>query len=288
MDWLSKYFQAVLIEMMKGAANGFYETLAGLTGDVTSLANINPGTYNPTIFAMIKKISDIAIVPVASLILCYLMIINFIKIIQDRNTYKDLTFMPVFKWILFTSIGIILVTKTYDIVLAIFDVVGWILEKTGTVVKAAPADMDLQAQLDKLVLAVDPTDIGKVFGVTFQLLMCKFMVWIVGVLCKVCMYFRVISILVYSSAAAIPMATLMDSGQSATGQNYLKNLASLGLQGFFTIMIVAIFQAMIADLASKPATSIVSLIGNTLMYTLALCLGLFSTKKVADVVLGAH
>lgn len=288
MEWLSNYFQAFLLEMLKGAARGFFESLSGLTSEVTSLANVDPGTFNPTLFSMIRTISDVAIVPVASLILCYLMTINFIKIIQDKNTYKDMTFMPVFKWILFTTIGIVLVTKTYTIVLAIFDVVGWILNKTGAIVSASPASIDLQTRLDELVAAVDPTDMGNVFGLTVQLLLCKFMVGIVAILCKVCMYFRIISILVYSSAAAIPMATLMDSGQNQTGQNYLKNLAALGLQGFFTIMIVAIFEVLIADLATRAGASIGSLVLNTLMYTLALCLGLFSTKKVADVTLGAH
>ena len=121
-----------------------------------------------------------------------------------------------------------------------------------------------------------------------QLTLSKFLLGIVAVLCKVCMYFRIISILVYSSAAAIPMATLMDSGQNSTGQNYLKNLAALGLQGFFTLMIVAVFEVLVAELASYDGGSISELTMNTLMYCVALCLGLFSTKKVADVTLGAH
>ena len=119
MEWLSNYFQAMFLEMLKGAANDFFEALSGLTGDVRGLIDVNPGTYDATLFTMIRRISDTAIVPVACLILCYLMTINFIKIIEDKNTYKDMTFMPVFKWILYTTIGIVLVTKTYDIVLAI-------------------------------------------------------------------------------------------------------------------------------------------------------------------------
>ena len=131
MDWLEGYFQTLILNFLRAAAHGFFEALNGLTSDVTGLVNVNPGTYNPTIFAMIQNISEVAIVPVACLILCYLMTINFIKIIEDRNTYKDLTFMPVFKWILYTTIGIVLITKTYTIVLAIFDVIGFILEFFG-------------------------------------------------------------------------------------------------------------------------------------------------------------
>ncbi len=137
MEWLSSYFQSVLLEMLKGAAAGFFDSLNGLTGSITELTDVNPGTYDASLFEMIKKISDAAIVPVACLVLAYLMTINFIKIIQDRNTYKEMTFMPVFKWILFTSIGIVLVTKTYDIILAIFDVTGFILEKAGGAMAAS-------------------------------------------------------------------------------------------------------------------------------------------------------
>lgn len=288
MDWLEGYFQTLILNFLRAAANGFFEALNGLTSDVTGLVNVNPGTYNPTIFTMIQSISDSAIVPVACLILCYLMTINFIKIIEDRNTYKDLTFMPVFKWILYTTIGIVLITKTYTIVLAIFDVIGFILDKAGLVISHVPADMDLQGKLNELVDEVDPTDVGNVLSLAMQLTLSKFLLGIVAVLCKVCMYFRIISILVYSSAAAIPMATLMDSGQNSTGQNYLKNLAALGLQGFFTLMIVAVFEVLVAELASYDGGSISELTMNTLMYCVALCLGLFSTKKVADVTLGAH
>jgi hypothetical protein len=288
MDWLESYFQTLILNFLRAAANGFFEALNGLTSDVTGLVNVNPGTYNPTIFTMIQNISETAIVPVACLILCYLMTINFIKIIEDRNTYKDLTFMPVFKWILYTTIGIVLITKTYTIVLAIFDVIGFILDKAGLVIAHVPADMDLQGKLNELVDEVDPTDVGNVLSLAMQLTLSKFLLGIVAVLCKVCMYFRIISILVYSSAAAIPMATLMDSGQNSTGQNYLKNLAALGLQGFFTLMIVAVFEVLVAELASYDGGSISELTMNTLMYCVALCLGLFSTKKVADVTLGAH
>ncbi|WP_029232574.1 VirB6/TrbL-like conjugal transfer protein, CD1112 family [Butyrivibrio sp. VCB2006] len=288
MEWLSNYFQAMFLEMLKGAANDFFEALSGLTGDVRGLIDVNPGTYDATLFTMIRRISDTAIVPVACLILCYLMTINFIKIIEDKNTYKDMTFMPVFKWILYTTIGIVLVTKTYDIVLAIFDVVGWILAKAGAIITLTEADINLQDKLNELIDLVDPTDIGKVLGMTIQLMMCKVLVSIVAVLCKVAMYFRIISILVYSSAAAIPMATLMDQGQNQTGQNYLKNLASLGLQGFFTLIIIAIFEVLISELATRTDLTISTMAWSTLMYTLALCMGLFSTKKVADVTLGAH
>ena len=199
MDWLEGYFQTLILNFLRAAANGFFEALNGLTSDVTGLVNVNPGTYNPTIFTMIQNISETAIVPVACLILCYLMTINFIKIIEDRNTYKDLTFMPVFKWILYTTIGIVLITKTYTIVLAIFDVIGFILDKAGLVIAHVPADMDLQGKLNELVDAVDPTDVGNVLSLAMQLTLSKFLLGIVAVLCKVCMYFRIISILVYSS-----------------------------------------------------------------------------------------
>ena len=288
MDWLSDIIQDWLYDVLKGSADGFFEALTGLTTNVADLTDVNPETFNEGLFTTIKNISDVAIVPVASLILCYLMTIHFIKIVQDRNTYKDMTFMPVFKWILTTTIGIILVTKTYDIVLAIFDVVSWILEQTGTVLSDTDTNMNLQDSLTTLVEGVDKTDMGTVFNLIVQLTLCKFLVMIVATLCKVLMYFRIISILVYSSAGAIPMSTLMDPGQNSVGQNYVKTLAALGLQGFFVMIIIAIFQVLIADLAANPAESVSDLIWGTVMYVIALCMGLFSTKKVADVMVGAH
>jgi hypothetical protein len=288
MEWLSNYFRSILLEMLKSSAMGFFDELNGLTTSVTDLTNVNPGTFNATLFGIIRNISNVALVPVATLILCYLMTINFIKIVEDKNTYKDMTYMPVFKWILFTTIGIILISKTYDIVLAVFDVVGWILTKAGAVIASSHASMDLQTQLNSLVDSIDSTDIGAMFGAIVQLTICRLLVSIVAVLCKVVMYFRIISILVYSSAAAIPTATLMDKGQTSTGLNYYKTLAALGLQGFFVMIVVAVFDVLIVDLATHGASSINELIWGTLMYVIALCMGLFSTKRVAEVTLGAR
>ena len=288
MEWLSNYFRSILLEMLKSSAMGFFDELNGLTTSVTDLTNVNPGTFNATLFGIIRNISNVALVPVATLILCYLMTINFIKIVEDKNTYKDMTYMPVFKWILFTTIGIILISKTYDIVLAVFDVVGWILTKAGAVIASSHASMDLQTQLNSLVDSIDSTDIGAMVGAIVQLTICRLLVSIVAVLCKVVMYFRIISILVYSSAAAIPTATLMDKGQTSTGLNYYKTLAALGLQGFFVMIVVAVFDVLIVDLATHGASSINELIWGTLMYVIALCMGLFSTKRVAEVTLGAR
>ena len=162
MDWLSDIIQDWLYDVLVGSAQGFFDALSGLTTNVADLTDVNPETFNADLFATIQSISDVAIVPVASLILCYLMTIHFIKIVQDRNTYKDMSFMPVFKWILTTTIGIILVTKTYDIVLAIFDVVGWILTQTGTVLAETDVNMNLQESLTTLVESVDKEDMGTI------------------------------------------------------------------------------------------------------------------------------
>ena len=54
------------------------------------------------------------------------------------------------------------------------------------------------------------------------------------------------------------------------------------------MIVVAVFDVLIVDMATHGAYSINELIWGTLMYVIALCMGLFSTKRVAEVTLGAR
>jgi len=138
---------------------------------------------------------------------------------------------------------------------------------------------DLESRLEAM-------ELGELFGIWMQ----SFLVGICMHVLTICIFLisfgRMIEIYVVTSVAPIPMATMMNRESSHIGQNYLKSLGALGLQAFLIIICVAIYAALVQNIA---VTSDISYAIWTCMgYTVLLCFSLFKTGSLSKALLGAH
>ena len=97
---------------------------------------------------------------------------------------------------------------------------------------------------------------------------------------------RMIEIYIYCSVGAIPFATMTNREWGQMGQNYLRGLAALGLQGFFIMICVAIYTVLIGGITSGGSLHIS--IWKCAGYTVLLCFSLFKTGAVSKSILNAH
>ena len=62
---------------------------------------------------------------------------------------------------------------------------------------------------------------------------------------------RIIMIFLYVTVAPIPMATVMsDSWVNSIGQNYLKNLMALTIQGFLMLVLMVVYNGLVSRTAT--------------------------------------
>lgn len=70
------------------------------------------------------------------------------------------------------------------------------------------------------------------------------------------------------------------------GNNYLRGLVALGLQGFFIMVCVAIYAVLVQSIGS--ADNIHTVIWSCAGYTVLLCFSLFKTGSISKAIFNAH
>ena len=88
------------------------------------------------------------------------------------------------------------------------------------------------------------------------------------------------------SVAPIPLATMANKEWGQTGNNFLRGLLALGIQGFFLIVCVGIYAVLVNDMII--ATDVHSAIFSVAAYTVMLCFAMMKSGNLAKSILHAH
>ena len=224
-----------------------------------------PQNWNSGIFSMIKNLSDNVIVPIAGMIITFVLCYELISMIMEKNNMHDTDTFMFFKYIFKMWVAVYLVTHTFDIAMAIFDVANHVVSNAGGMITGS-ASIDVTEAL-KTLLETQIEDMG------------------IGEL-LVILYGRMIEIYLYVSVAPIPFSTFTNREWGSIGNNYVKALLALGFQGFFMMVCVAIYAVLVN--AITVADNLHTAIWSVAAYTVILCFSLFKTSSLAKSIFNAH
>ena len=264
---------------------GLFDSVNEEVSDIAVQVGQTPAAWNGSIYSMIRNLSVNVIVPVAGLILAFVMTLEFIQMIIDRNNFHDFDISNIYKWMFKTACATLIVTNTWNIVMAVFDVSQSIVnDASGIIVGSTTLDFytlipDLQSRLEAL-------ELGELLGLWIQSFLVGFCMKALSICIFIITFGRMIEIYLATSVAPIPMATMMNRESGHMGQNYLKSLGALGLQAFLIIICVAIYAALVRNITVTADIS--AAIWTCMGYTVLLCFSLFKTGSLAKGILGAH
>jgi hypothetical protein len=190
-----------------------------------------------------------------------------------------------FKWIFKTACAVLIVTNTWNIVMGVFDVGQSVVNSAAGVI-SADASIDISTVVVDLEERLMEMDIGPLFGLWFQSLFVGICTWALTICIFIITYGRMIEIYLVTSVAPIPMATMVSKEGGNMGQNYLRSLFALAFQAFLIIVCVAIYAALVQNIAVE--TDISSAIWTCMGYTVLLCFTLFKTGSMAKSIFSAH
>ena len=270
---------------------GIMSNLSGLFDDVnTQVGNIaqqvgtKPSAFEPRVFAMIEALSRNVVLPIAGIILTFIACYELIEMITQHNNMAQFEPALIMRWIFKTAVSVWLISNTFDIVMAVFDITQKVVSDSSGIIAGNTRVNDIG--LSMLEASLMQMDVGPLFGLFLQSFFIGITMRILSIIIFVIVYGRMIEIYCMVSLAPIPMATFGNHEQSHMGQNYLKCLFALGFQGFLILICVAIYAVLIQSVAisGDAINSIWSIVG----YTVLLCFSLFKTSSVTKSVLGAH
>ena len=282
---ISEWLKEMLVTGTMSNLTGLFDSVNEEVSDIAVQVGQTPAAWNGSIYSMIRNLSVNVIVPIAGLILAFVMTLEFIQMIIDRNNFHDFDISNIYKWMFKTACATLIVTNTWNIVMAVFDVSQSIVnDASGVIVGSATLDFvrlipDLQSRLEAL-------ELGELLGLWIQSFLVGFCMKALSICIFIITFGRMIEIYLVTSVAPIPMATMMNRESGHMGQNYLKSLGALGLQAFLIIICVAIYAALVRNITVTADIS--AAIWTCMGYTVLLCFSLFKTGSLAKGILGAH
>lgn len=278
-DWLKE----MLISGIMNNLSGLFDSVNDQVGDIATQVGTSPASFSPGVFSLIRNVSESVIVPIAGIILTFIVCYELIQLIIDHNNLANFETWIFFKWVFKTFVAVTLITNTFNIVMAVFDVSQHVISSSSGIIGGSTAVTD--SMLATLETNLAEMELGPLLGLFAQSMIIGLTMKIIGIIIFVIVYGRMVEIYLMTSLAPIPFATFANREQSQIGQNYLRSLFALGFQGFLIMICVAIYAVLVQSVAvADPINAIWGLIG----YTVLLCFTLFKTGSLAKSVLHAH
>ena len=280
-EWLKELLIGSIMSNLTGLFDNVNRQVAGIADNVGA----TPQAWNGGVFGMIRKLSDNVILPIAGVILALVATLELIQMIVDRNNMHDMDTFMLAKWVFKTACAVVIVTNTWNIVMAVFDVAQSVVSRASGLV-IADTDIRIDSVIVGLEAKLAEMELGALFGLWVQSMFVGFTMWALAICIFVITYGRMIEIYLVTSVAPIPMATMANREWGQMGQNYLRSLFALGFQAFLIIICVAIYAILVRGIAveSDVSTAIWTCMG----YTVLLCFTLFKTSSLARSIFHAH
>ena len=280
-DWLKD----ILIDGIMSNLSGMFDSTNQKIVEIAGNVGTTPQAWNGGVFAMIQNLSETVIVPIAGLILAFVMTLELIQLITEKNNLHDLDTWMFFKWAFKSAAAVLIVTNTWNIVMGVFDVAQSVVNRASGVI-VGNTSIDISSVTNGLEARLQSMEVGELFGLWFQSLFVGITMQAITICVFLVTYGRMIEIYLVTSVAPIPMATMMSKEAGGMGQNYLRSLFALGFQAFLIIVCVAIYAVLVQtiSISGDLSTAMWSCMG----YTVLLCFSLFKTSSLAKSVFNAH
>ena len=279
-DWL----KSMIISGIMGNLSGMFDSVNQQVGQIAGDVGTTPANFSPAVFSMIRNISDSVILPIAGMVLTFIACYELIQMLIEHNNLANFETWTFFKWVFKTFLAVTLISNTFNITMAVFDVAQQVISRSGGLISGSTSVSD--ATLTAMQATLEGMDLGPLLGLYLQTFVVQVTMLALSAIIFVIVYGRMVEIYLMVSLAPIPFATFGNHEQSHTGQNYLRSLFALGFQGFLIMICVGIYAVLIQNLSFSD--NIISSIWGVLGYTVLLAFTLFKTGSLAKSVFAAH
>lgn len=279
-DWLKEMLVGGIMDNL----SGLFDSVNDQVGEIAGNVGASPASFSPEVFSLIRNFSESVIIPIAGLILTFIACYELIQLIIEHNNLANFETWIFFKWIFKTFVAVMLITNTFNITMAVFDVSQHVVTSAAGIISGSTA-VDASA-LENLEETLMDMDLGPLLGLWLQSIIVQITMSALSILIFVIVYGRMIEIYLMVSLAPIPFSTFGSREQSQIGQNYLRSLLALGFQGFLILICVGIYAVMAQGIAFTD--DVIGSIWGVMGYTVLLCFTLFKTGTLAKGVFNCH
>ena len=284
-DKITQAINNFLISLIEGSLSTMFNDVNEKVGTIATEVGQTPQGWNTSIFQMIKTLSDNVILPIAGLIITFVLCYELITAITEKNNMHDVDTFIFFKYVFKAAIAVYLLSHTFDITMAVFDVAQNVVTQAGGII-TGETSIDITTTIAAMETEMEAMSIGGLVQLALETLIISLALKIMSILITVVLYGRMIEIYLTVSVSPIPFATMTNREWGNIGTNYFRTIFALGFQGFFMMICVAIYAVLVNNMII--AENIHSALFSIAAYTVILCLSLLKTGSLSRSLFGAH
>lgn len=284
-DSIEVWMRDLLTGMINSNLQEMFTDVNQKTGEIAAQVGQTPQGWNNGIFSMIQGLSNSVILPIAGIIITFVLCYELISILTEKNNMHDIDTWMFFKYFVKMWIAVYLVSNTFTITMAVFDVGQHVVSSASSIVTGSTA-IDISSAITNLDATLEAMEVGQLVVLALETLIVSFCMKIMSVLITVILYGRMIEIYLYTSVAPIPFATMSNREWGQIGTNYFRGLFALAFQAFLMMVCVAIYAVLVAGIQYSGNLS--SSLFGVMAYTVVLCFSLFKTGSLSKSIFNAH
>ena len=284
-DKITQAINDFLISLIEGSLSTMFNDVNQKVGTIATEVGKTPQQWNSSVFSIIENLSNSVIVPIAGLIITFVLCYELISMIIDKNNMHDVDTFMFFKYFFKACVAVLIVSNTFNLIMAVFDVGQHIVSNSAGVI-AGNTNINISSALTSLRPTLEAMGTGELFLLMLETALVSLCMKILSVCITVVIFGRMIEIYLYSSVGAIPFATMANREWGQVGSNYLRGLVAIAFQGFFIMVCVGIYAALVNSFMAT--SDIHSTIFSIAAYTVVLCFTLFKTGSISKSIFNAH
>lgn len=282
---ITEAIKDILIGFIHSGMETMFVEVNDKVGTIAGQVGQTPQGWNSSIFSLIQNLSQTVMIPIAGMIITFILCYELITMVTQKNNFHEFETFNLFIWVFKAYIAIYLVTNTFNITMAVFDVGQHVVSSAAGVISNNTA-IDVTQAMGDMLNTLEDMEVGELFLVTLETMLLVLTMKIMSVIITVILYGRMIEIYLTCSVAPIPFATMTNKEWGNIGTNYLKGLFALAFQGFFMMVCVGIYAVLVQTLTITD--NIHGAMFSVAAYTVVLAFSLFKTGSLSKSIFNAH
>ena len=282
---IEEWIRTLLTNMVDSNLTTMFADVNEKTGQIASQVGQTPQGWNSGIYSMIQNLSNSVIMPIAGIIITFVLCYELISMLTEKNNMHDIDTWMFFKYFFKMMIAVYLVSNTFTITMAVFDLGQSVVNAAAGAISGETA-IDVSALIAQMDNVMESMEIGELVVLALETLLVSFCMKVMSIVITIICYGRMIEIYLYTSVAPIPFATMTNREWGQIGNNYFRGLFALAFQAFLMMVCVGIYGVLVATI--HISADIHAALFGVAGYTVLLCYTLLKTSSLSKQIFGSH
>lgn len=293
-EWLYNVMQSILGSMYNyfyGKCTKFFISLfTALNVKVEWAADeltTSPQAWNSGAFSLARSVAENTLMPIAACIVTFIFCWQLIHLMQDSNRMQNVKADNILFVLICLGLCILACSKSFDIVMGFFeigaDATRGIIGKST--VGSFGEGLSIEDILPRVTEDYSFGDVMDTMVASLVLGLSTLLVYVIAAIIYVRINLWFVELLIYASAAPIPLATFGNKEWSQVGMNYIRKMLAVCFEGFFMLLSFALFGAVTSGIGGGNFYESMVMI---ISAAFALCIILFKAGNISASIFNAH